>query len=61
MAPSTKPAALNRNDSTASTVGYIGAGVGGAVVVMLGAAFLFASWRRRMPVPAAAPDQTLQL
>ncbi|TMM43816.1 MAG: DUF4331 domain-containing protein [Actinobacteria bacterium] len=61
VAPSTKPAALNRNDSTASTVGYIGAGVGGAVVVMLGAAFLFAWWRRRMPVPAAAPDQTLQL
>ena len=60
-APSTAPAAFDRKESTATTVGYISAGVGGTVVVMLGAAFLFAWWRRRSVAPAAAPDETLPL
>jgi len=54
-APSTAPAAFDRKDSTATTVGYISAGVGGTVVVMLGAAFLFAWWQRRRR-PASAAD-----
>ncbi len=57
-APSTTPAAFSNKDSTASTVGYISAGVGAAVVVMLGTAFLFVWWRRRTMVPA---DDTLPL
>ncbi len=58
-APSASPAAFSRDDSTMRTVGYISAGVGGTVVVMLGTAFLLTGWRRRRPGSDA--DDTLPI
>jgi hypothetical protein len=60
-APSTTPAAFSSKDSTATTVGYVSAGAGGAVAVTLGTAFLLGWWRRRRVVPVHAPDETLPL
>jgi hypothetical protein len=57
------PAAAAQTESTAKTVGYISAGVGGTVVVMLGTAFLLGWWRRRRMFPPidGSADQTVRL
>jgi hypothetical protein len=56
-----KPAALGSKDSTATTVGYISAGAGGAVIVTLASAFFLGWWRRRRVVPVKSPDATVPL